>query len=128
MRAIKKEDLVDIIVNGKVIGSERPNRVMAYIFRIFFSQIKYMSNDALKMLLTNTFSLIKELGPKGCARAILYGENILQGFDRARTIQYITNTILSAEGLGLLPGFGFAAFEYVEGKKKVTSRKALQTR
>jgi len=105
-------------VNGETRDFVPPKEVLGTIFLQLIPWFEYMSLEALNQMLTKAFEMVEETVGKryvGTMRAVFK----VKRFSRKAILSYIWNTILAGEGMGLMPGLGYASCERVEGKTKV---------
>jgi len=93
---------------------ESPSGIPGHIFSAMGDHIKWASIENLKEKLSMIGELCVELFDRGSSapnRALKTLKNISKITDKDQMIAAIYNTILAAEGKGLLPGFGYATGE-----------------
>jgi hypothetical protein len=114
---------IEVKINGYNCGNFDERNVLGFVFGSFIEELSFMSDDAVKEMLSGVFNLISELFPGAfLSRKITYGNRVLEDFDRYEAMKFIADQYLSSEKMGLLPGFGVAICENVEGRTKVIRR------
>lgn len=128
-------DTLFLIINKHTVPV-KPKNVAGIILSMFVPHVEYMSVDAMCALFENIAEFMYDIGVKGRdkTKAAYFlriadiarkrytnaeNEEIQQGVHR-QLMYTIINTVLGSEGMSTLPGFGFAKFDSVEGRRKVT--------
>lgn len=104
--------MIEVYQNGYHIGeypASSTTRVLGEIFSPFINQIKYMSVDALRKLVSGALEMLTEVhDTKRSRRMQHYGSKLATRGGVDDLLVYITNAYLSSEGVGLLAGFGMS--------------------
>jgi len=108
-----------IRVNGHTAAyCEKPSQVLGTILLVMSEDLQYASLENLKHRIRLSCEL---MGGGGKRRGKMLAA-VERAEERDVLIQMIYNEILNSQGLSVLPGFGYAKIDSVEGKRKVTSR------
>lgn len=106
-------------VNGCTAACcEKPSQVLGTILSVMSHDLQYISLENLK----HRIRLSCELTESKRSRRGKMLAAVERAEEKDVLIQMIYNEILNSQGLSVLPGFGYAKIESVEGKRKVTSR------
>jgi len=114
---------MEVKINGYNCGSFDGSGALGFIFGTFIEDLSFMSDDAIKDLLSGMFDLMADF-PSGAllSRKIRRGNDLLKDYDRFDVIRFMVDQYLASEKMGLLSGFGVAICENVEGRHKIIRR------
>lgn len=144
---MSKADYPVITINGHSYTATQDKVVMGVMLTHMVPRINFYSADAIIQIYREAVALMEEQGVKIHQKARLLKmmdkmESRLKDaeFERTRPDKdpnynydfdykhihdglctMVVNTVLAAEGCGLLPGFGHCTFETTEGRRKVTA-------
>lgn len=102
---------IQINVNSHKFHTTQKQHVLGTVFHVFVQFLDFMSDDAIKQLIRGGTSLMVDVGLVNTVtmtRKALKGQRIVDNYSREEALSYIIDSILSAEGLSTLPGFGVA--------------------
>ena len=101
-----------VSINNKSFGTVPETKVIGNIFTWFISDINFMSDDAIKKLLSGIFELAIEIELGALlSKKLAQGRKILKKYDREIATKFIIDQFLSSEGMSTLSGFGLAVCE-----------------
>ena len=125
-----------LTVNGSAYGVVREtNEVLAACLATWVHHLAYMPEKAIVDNMINALEMLQEVGEvrgamkhtknvmENCLRR-LYDKWVGAKTDddaalaRQQLLTYVSDTLLRCEGLGVCYGFGYAAFDTVEGRKR----------
>jgi len=128
---VDKNEQIKILVNGNVYNViDKIDHVFESIFIQNFSVYYLMSIDTIKQHMVAAVELAEEFLflfpskiPVKITRLIRSMRKMVRGEEEKNILlKFISDRILAGDGLSVLPGFGYAATENVEGKIKVKTR------
>lgn len=107
---------IDIYTDGNYYDKIDQKNLLGKVLSLVLYDLKYMSEDAMKNALVTTTDLAEESirefgGNSTLMRKISFIRDYLsiKELNRKVLLSIITNMILSSEGLGTLPGFGYSS-------------------
>jgi hypothetical protein len=108
-------DMIDIYINNKKCDSVDRKELFGYVVGMCMAHLPYMSKEAMiEWILESCFMLEETLPWKAntpLKRKITYIRNYIDRkgkyLSRDMTMNFVTNVVLSGQGLGTLSGFKF---------------------
>ena len=108
-------DVVDVYVNNKKIDSVDRKELFGYVLGMCMAHLPYMSKESMIEWIQESCSMLEETLPwkanTPLKRKITYIRNYIDRkgkyLSRDMTLNFITNLILSGQGLGTLSGFKY---------------------
>ena len=126
-----KKEMIKILINVNVYDEvDKIDHVFGSIFMTNWVSYNIMSADAIKQQMLAAIELVEEMCLKNIVKSsvtinktIKIMKNIINNVkEKDQILNFITNTILARDGLGLLHGFGVAKTETNEGRRKIKAR------
>lgn len=109
----KGNPYVDVYIEGEYYDKIDQKHLIGKILSLLLSEMKYMSEDAMKDNLIKAADLASETLDWKKSASLSKKVNFIKDYlkvkatNRSTLRNFITNLILSSEGLGTLPGFNY---------------------
>jgi len=132
-KTTKEKKEISIILNGiegHPLKVDSVLKIPGSIVYMLSSRVKFMSLDALKVMMHNIADIVEEasvLFKMGGVSVTRYAKSIRKKADLAKDTEtlfsYLYDQLLASEHLNTLPGFGYVTFEKnEEGGLKIKGR------